>query len=783
MRETISLDGDWLFHEGDIQEIEAHDKTNTYFQAKTESKRTGAASINWLDNSNAPVLSGTMAMMSWENVTLPHDYLIKQTPDESNNFTWGGFKYHNAWYRRHFTLSGKERGRRIRIYFEGITGHSTIYINGCIAGRNYCGYNSFECDISNLVRFDEENVLAVYVNITEEHEGWWYEGAGIYRHVWMIITDPVFIDTYGVYVHPRKKESVPHEMHWDIPVETEIRNDSETQNCFSVAVSIIDPNGSEIAEDIKEGIADPYSVTKISFCFQINAPELWDIDNPIQYTVHTTIFQNGKEIDAQNDNFGFRTIRFDPNTGFYLNGKHIVIKGVNCHQDYGLTGKAVPERVQKYKLKMIREMGANAFRTSHYPNSKYTMDCLDKMGFLVMDETRHFNTDEDSLKQLKMVIKRDRNRPGVILWSVGNEEPLIDTEQGLNIVKRMKSEVLKYDATRPITTAVCNNPKTAVGIKALEVLSVNYNLEDYDTIHKNFPMTSVLAGEYGATGTTRGWYYADEELQRYVSAYDHDTNSGFREREYCWRFLCDRKWVCGGFQWDAIEHRGESTFPRLSSVAGAIDLYLQKKDAFYQNQSLWIENSPILHLLPHWNWEGLEGEPIRVVAYTNCKEVELFLNGVSMGKKIVPKFSHAEWIVPYHPGTLRAEAGNGEGILISDEKITSKEQFALQLVLEDTDPIYADGKDCIILRCNVVDENGRLVPNASPTVQFSTNGMGVIVGTGSDTSDLIPPCRSIRRMMAGVIAVLVRAGEKKGVLKVYANANGLRTAVLSVNLN
>ena len=782
MREKILLDSNWHFHLGDIETVEPLDKGPAYMQAKAREKRFGPAAREYKDKVNDFSAEGEITALVWQNVTLPHDYIIGQNPSPDTNFALGGFHYENAWYRYHFQLTEADRDKRISIYFEGIAVQAVVYLNGCLLERNYCGYTSFEVDITDYVDCEKENVLAVYVDATSRHEGWWYEGAGIYRPVWMIKTEKISVDLYGVYVNPCKKEG----QLWDIPIEVTVRNDDITKQPVTVRTTLFAPDGSRAAQ--AEATLEPEGKAKQTACLHTSIlnPRLWDISEPNRYTAVTRLYQDDEEIDCVSDKFGFRTIRFDADQGFFLNERHVVLKGVNCHQDYGLTGKAVPERVQRYKLRLMKEMGANAFRCSHYPHSEATMDALDEMGFLVLAETRRFGSTRESLEQLEMLIKRDRNHPGVILWSIGNEEPTVLEETGLRITRTMKAAVKRLDTSRPVLAALCHDPLNAPAVEPLEVLGVNYKTHMLDDIHRKYPTLPIASTECCATSTTRGWYLADDPVKAYFSAYDKDTNTAFLAREKTWKFLMERPWIMGCFQWDGIEHRGEAAYPRLCSQAGAVDLYLQKKDAFYQNQSHWLD-TPMIHVMPHWNFQGLEGELIRVVTYTNCEEAELFLNGKSQGRQQLEAYGHGEWQVPYEQGILKAVGYIDGKEVTSDSVETSGKPYALKLRLEAGDPsldgsITADGRDVAVLTCYVADAEGRTVPDAAPEITFSTNGLGSILGTGSDICDPLSPIYHTRKMRAGLCSVVVRVGKESGILKVYAKAQGLQIAVADIPL-
>ena len=624
--------------------------------------------------------------------------------------------------------------------------------------------------------FDKENVLAVYVD-TVHHEGWWYEGAGIYRHVWLIKTAMTAVDLWGVYINPVNSGD-----EWSVNIGTTVRNDSVTDDSVTVSSVIKDADGSVIAETGGAALAvSAKSKSEAEQKAYVKNPKLWDIDSPCLYYAVTTVERGGEVIDEVTNRFGFRTFHFDADKGFFLNGRHIKLKGVCCHQDYGITGKAVPDNIYRYRIQLMKEMGANAYRTSHYPHAEATMDALDEEGMLVMDETRWFTSTDEGREQLEMLVKRDRNRPSVILWSVGNEEPLHLTERGKRITESLKAEVKKYDSSRPVTTAVSHDAHLAPAVGAVDVIGVNYQLDHYDEIHKKFPDVPFLSSECCATGSTRGWYIEDCPTRGYINAFDHDANAWFRGRENTWKFLMEREWVAGCFQWAGIEHRGETLWPRLCSQSGAVDLFLQKKDAFYQNQSHWLD-TPMIHLLPHWNHAGREGDLIDVWAYTNCEEAELYLDGESLGICKIAPFSHAEWKVPYKSGKLTVVGRNGGRDITFDSTETSGKAAALRLRLENGISA-ANGKDIAVVTCYCVDAEGRYVPDAEGyVISFNANKFGEIVGTGSDVSDHTPVTSPDRRMRAGLCSAAVRVGTEEGDLRIYASAPGLDGASLTITL-
>lgn len=772
--EKILFNEYWLFHKGDVEYPEPLDKGSVYMGAKTETKLYGPASRNYVCRTSNFGRVGFCADY-WEAISLPHDYVILQEPSEEYNRGLGYFKYENAWYRKEFNLNENDKNKRLTLVFDGVATHCEVYMNGCIVKRNFCGYNTFEVDITDFIKFgDEKNILAVYVT-TDSHEGWWYEGGGIYRNVWLVKNEKVSVDLWGLYVNPQKISDTT----WKVKVETTVRNDNYNDVTALCKTTLYDNEKNAVASC--EATTDvELRESAVAFAeVSVENPKIWDIDSPNLYIAVTEVYVDGQKTDEYSTRFGFRTFGFDKDKGFILNGRYVKIKGVCAHQDVGLTGKAVADNVQRYRAKLIKEMGANAFRCSHYPHPESFMDALDELGIVVMDETRWFSSEEESMKQLEMVVKRDRNRPSVIFWSVGNEEPHHITEEGRRICKSMMAKVRKLDNSRVVMTAVSNSPDQATVYDELDAIGVNYNWDKYDYIHEKYPDKPIFSSECCATGTTRGWYDDDSHERGYICGYDHDVNEFFRSREFTWKFICERDWLLGGFQWDAFEHRGETEWPRLCSQSGAIDLYLQKKDAFYQNMSHWTDE-PMVHLLPHWNFEGREGENIKVSAYTNCDELELFLNDKSLGKQQIEKYGHGEWVVPFEKGTVLVKGYKNGVVVCSDSRTTSDKAVKLNLVLDNE--VSANGRDVAIITCYCTDENGIEVPTSSPIVSFNCNKLGTIIATGSDISDHTPVTSPVRKMRAGRITVAVKTAREKGTLKVFATADGLADGVLNIEI-
>ena len=653
--------------------------------------------------------------------------------------------------------------------------HATVYLNGCLMKHNFCGYTSFEVDITDYAEFERENTLAVYVN-TDEHEGWWYEGGGIYRSVWLEKTELVSVERWGVFVKP---EHQPDDS-WLVPISVEIRNDGAKQKRVKTVVTIVDQNGNNVISAEKTVSAVAGEITEVKLNESLTNVKLWSPDEPNLYSAVTKLYVGESEIDEYVTRFGFRYYVLDPDKGMFINGRHYKIKGVCGHADCGLTGKAVPDNIHRHKVRLMKEMGANGYRTSHYMQAEALMDALDENGFIVMDETRWFESTDEGREQLRALVRRDRNRPSVFFWSVGNEEPFHATEKGRRICRSLISLVRKLDDSRTIMSAVSFTPEKATVYDELDAIGINYNWSTYEGLHRKYPDKAVFASECCATGTTRGWYFGDDAARGYLPAYDRDSSADFKGREFTWKFLDGNDWLLGGYQWIAFEHRGEAVWPRVCSQSGAIDLFMQKKDAFYQNKSHWT-SEPMVHLLPHWNFEGFEGMPIKVVAYTNCDEVELFHNGKLQGRRKLEKHGHGEWEVPYAPGYIEAVAYIGGKEAARDKRVTAGKPYRLMLELQTPD-VKANGKDIAIFDCYVVDENGIEVPDCSAVVNSLAEGAGRVYSTGSDVSDHGSLFSPTRKMRAGRIGVAVKTGKTSGALRLIATADGLLPAVYTVEI-
>lgn len=777
MREYAKLNEGWLFHRGDIEIPSAPDKSGMYKSAKTERAKWGPAALRHgckPDNWGNP---HEETSERWTAVNLPHDYTIDGIPSLENPQSTGFLKYENAWYAKYFKLDEADKTKRIALIFDGVATKATVYVNGCLMYHSFCAYVPFEVDITDVALFGQENKIAVFVESGPAHEGWWYDGAGIYRHVWLKKTNMTSVDQWGVFVAPEKADG----KNWNTKVQTEIRNDNFEEKTVSVTSAVF-YNGEKVAETTTEGVVVPTKYkTTIEQTIPVCDPKLWSIEERNLYTLHTEISENGEIIDELDTTFGYRTIEFNADKGFLLNGVKTKVHGVCCHQDFGLTGRAIPDNVCRYKVRLIKEMGANGYRTSHYPHTEAIYDACDREGLLVMAETRWFESTKESIEQLETMIKRDRNHPSVIMWSIGNEEAFAREDRGGRIAKTMNAAVKRLDTTRPVTMAVDIKPLEAKVYDACDIIGVNYNIEELVKLHEKFPDKCIFSSENCASGTKRG-DYIPSAVGKLPRAYDQDTNNWFRGRQYSEEFLSEPEWLAGGFQWIAIDHRGECIWPELSSNSGAIDLYLIKKDSFYLNQSFW-EKEPMIHLFPHMDIREMDGETVKFWAYTNCDEAELFLDSKSLGRQKVGRYTKVEWEVEYHPGTMTV-IGYNDGKKAVEETHTTSTGVAkkLRLTAENAQDVKPNGEDILMLTCWCEDENGLPVETATPTVTFRTNELGTVAGTGAVNNDHTPPSCPTRKLYAGKCSAAVRVGKLSGTLRVYATADGIEPARIDIEL-
>ncbi len=770
-REVLSLDWGWRFHFGDIPA--------TDFRANgDEAQGGGKGASAW--GAAAPGYDH----QSWAQVDLPHDWVVEQAFDPKAVRNQGYRPRGMAWYRRQFKLPQEDQGKQLELQFDGVSTHCQIWFNGALVGRNWNGYTSIYVDISALARYgDEPNTIAVRDDATAM-EGWWYEGGGIYRHTWLVKRSPVHIVTDGVYANPVKSAGGQ----WSIPIEASLQNSSTNASVADVEVKVLDPAGRQVASGRARKKLEPWAKATVGVRLKVRNPQLWSTSSPTLYTVSTKVSSNG-QTDETLTQCGFRTLRFDAERGFFLNGKPLKIQGVCCHQDHAGVGVAVPDSLLERKL---QEMGTNAYRTAHHPPSKELLDACDRLGMLVMDETRHFSSSAEGLRQLEWLVRRDRNRPSVILLSLFNEEnDLQGTDRGRAIVQRMMAVVRSLDTTRLITGGQNGgqlvdgklNPQSVS--RDLDVVGVNYQVDLYDMIREAHPGKPILSTEDGSQVMTRGVFFTDWQKLA-LASYDDKYPGWTAENRGTWEAIARQPAFAGGFIWTGFDYRGEPSpfgWPAVNSYFGCLDLCGFPKTGFYLRQAMWVRDRPVLSLIPHWNWAGREGQPIRVMAMSNAKNVELFLNGKSLGEKPVDPFRMVEWQVPYAPGRLEAVARSDGKELKRAAVETTGEPVALRLV-PDRSSLAGDGRDAVPVTVEAVDAEGRSVPTANLAVEFEISGSGAIIGLGNGDPTSHEPEKGTRRSLFNGLAQVILQSRRggSGSLVLRAKASGVSAAETRINV-
>jgi beta-galactosidase len=714
---------------------------------------------------------------AWRVVDLPHDWAVEGAFDAQAEPNHGSRPTGVGWYRKSFNLAEDERGKRIYLEFDGAFRDSIVWINGYLVGRQPSGYTSFHYDVSDLLNFDGTNLVAVRLDATQ-FEGWWYEGAGLYRHVWLLKVSPVHVVPWGVFVHAQPAAAGPA---WDVTIETELANQSD-QACDCTIVSTIqDAAGNVVATvQVKQSLASGARPPAVKQTAQIPVPQLWSLEEPTLYQMKTELRCGDANVDSCETSFGLRTIRFDAQEGFFLNEKPVKLKGTCNHQDHAGVGVAIPDRLYEYRIRRLQEMGCNAYRCSHNPPAPELLDACDRLGMLVMDETRHLDSSPQGLFELESLLRRDRNHPCIFLWSLGNEEPIQKTDAGGRIAASLKRLVHRLDPTRQVTQAM-NGGWGGLNSDVLDVQGFNYSIQEYDPFHEKFPGKPCVVTESGSTVGTRGIYMADPQ-QGFVSAYDRNYLQWPASAEDTWRAAADRPFISGTFVWTGFDYRGEPTpykWPCINSHFGILDTCGFPKDNFFYYQAWWSQHT-VLHILPHWNWPGSEGKVIDVWCFSNCAEVELFLNDASLGRKAVPANSHLEWPVPYAAGVLAARGYRDNQEVAYTERHTTGAPARLTLH-PDRKTICADGEDVVVVNVSVEDEHGLVVPDAADLVHFSVEGGARILGVGNgNPSSHEADKASQRSAFGGLCQVILQATTQPGEIMLLAEAQGLQRASAAI---
>ena len=755
-RIVMNMDRSWRFHLGDVV-YDIRNTHNTSYTIVKAGAAVGAAGRTWNDR-------------EWRKIDLPHDYYSESDFNEENLHSHGYRTRNNAWYRKTFLLDKELSDKQVTLCFEGTAVNADFYFNGSLMARSFSAYTETFFDITERAYFDgRPNVLAVYIKGFET-EGWWYEGAGIYRHVKLYVKDKLHIAHNGIFGKPVLKKGTKNS--WNVEVETVLENSDYIADEAVVRSTILDGD-TVIAEGLSSAIKCDYA-SKTTVCqkLSVSRPTRWDVDNPKLYTLKVEIIKNGEVVDEDSARIGFRTFSIDSEKGFFLNDRPLKIKGTCNHQDHAGVGVAVPDSVQYYRIKRLKEMGTNAYRSAHNLPTKEVLDACDELGLIVMDENRRFEAREEVLQYLDIMVRRDRNHPSIIFWSLFNEEPLQNTEEGARIFRRMRSVVEHLDDSRLITGAI-NGSLEGAGME-MDVGGINYNLLKIDSFHELHPEQPIIGAENNSAVTTRGCYISDRENAQVLNNYDEEVVPWGQSIRETWKFTRERDYFAGIFIWTGFDYRGEPTpfrWPSVSSQFGIMDTCGFPKDSFYFNKACFTDK-PMVHLLPHWNWN--KGDRVRVMAVSNCDEVELFLNGHSLGRKANDVCTNTpEWNVEFQRGRITAKAYKNGKCVAKTEQRTAGKPYAVR-ILADSTVIKNDGHDTVVLNCCVVDKRGVVVPTANNLIRFNVEGEGFVRGVGngdpnSHESDIAPE----RRAYCGWCQALIMSELGAKSIKIRAIADGL----------
>jgi len=753
---------------------------------------------------------------TWRRVDLPHDWSIEGTPsrDAPGGGRVGYFPTGIGWYRKAFRLPAGAGGREAWLEFDGVYMNSDVWINGVHLGNRPYGYSSVAYDITKRL-VPGINVVAVRVDNSLQPNSRWYSGSGIYRHVWLTIVDRLHVPHWGVSVTTPQVDTTGAV----IVVHTSIENYYAAGRNGVLRTRILDRQGRDVALTDATFSMAPSSRNEVEHRVRVKEAQLWSVDSPTLYTVRSEIVVAGRVVDVTTTPFGIRTIAFDKDRGFLLNGQHVKLKGVNLHHDGGAVGAAVPERIWERRLELLKAMGANAIRTSHNPPAPEFLDLCDRLGFLVMAEAfdewtigkvphgYHEHFAEWSERDLTDFIHRDRNHPSIVLWSAGNEIGEQSAPDGAQVLSRLVGIFHREDPTRPVTTG--NDQIYADGHPATLAFLIAEDIVGYNYVDRWHERREIFAEpdrhdhpDWKMVGTESGSIF-----QSFDEGYSLGNDSGFARPNYTagmlqaerrWKWIAMRDYFAGDFMWTGIDYLGESVWPFKGFPSGPLDIIGHPKDSYYLYQSLWTDQ-PVLHLFPHWNWPGRAGQVIPVLAYTNCNIVELFLNGRSLGEKRIefpaqgtsggwntytqpvvnPTTNdlHVSWDVPYEPGVLRAVGKRRDGTVACHDEVRTAGPAAALRLTPDRDTIAADPRDVSLVSFEVVDAQGTVVPTADNVVRFTVTGGAIAAVDNADLQDHDPYQVDHSRAYHGRGLAILRATQVgSGLLRVTATADGLKSA-------
>lgn len=742
-RERINFDSDWKFALGDASSPAKDFGHGTeYFTYYTK-----AASIH-NEGPYAPKFDAS----GWASVNLPHDWVVDlpyaREASHSHGYKTVGFKYPKTsvgWYRKTFDIPAEDYGKHLWLQFDGIYRDARVWVNGFYLGHEVSGYAAQTYDISEYLNYGGENVVCVRVDATYE-EGWFYEGAGIYRHVWLNKASKLHVAPYGTFVHA--EFAVPYSLRGDaspdltlaqLHFETIVENMSVMPEGYSLKHRLFDAEGREVGYVEAEGaLVQAKDSHETEAVMAVENPHLWKCEDPYLYKVVTEVYaSDGSLVDSYETVTGIRHIAFDKDKGFLLNGEQVKLKGVNMHQDMAGVGSGIPDGLQEWRLLKLKEIGCNAYRSSHNPMTSETLDACDRLGILVIEENRLTGINKEHIDLLERMIRRDRNHPSVILWSVGNEEWGLEwNDFGTRIAESMREYCHRFDPTRLMTVASSSGPNILV---PADVAGYNYILQNPVDQHRaDYPERFALGSEETTGCGTRGIYFdtpsgdnpspVDAGNGRMVSLNraKHGPDSLYNCIERGWKFYDERPWLAGIFYWTGFDYRGEPNpmeFPATGSEFGILDYCgFPKDEAFYLKS--WWTDEPVLHILPHWNLQGHEGETVSMWVYSNCDEVDLIVNGKRLGRKKMPVNGHLEWTAVYKPGNIRA-VGYRNGRKVMEKRLDTTGE-AVEAVLE-----YETVGDMTVVSVEMRDSKGRFVPTACDNLDVTVSEGWTILGWGN----------------------------------------------------
>lgn len=664
---------------------------------------------------------------AWEDVNLPHDWVTKKDFDKDGSPNFGYKERGRGWYRIRFNLPIEDMKKQILLEFEGMSCNSEIYVNGMLLKRNHSGYNSFSVDMTEVAHYGVvPNVLAVFIDASA-WEGWWYEGAGIYRNVWLLKKSAVHVEYNRVYV----KSDKISDKQWNNIVDITLENSFEDSKECTVVTELFDHSDKPLTKTYARVNICGFSSKTIEQKLKVTNPNLWDVESPKLYTAKVSVYYDDEIKDFEKVKYGYRSIEFDAEKGFFLNGRSLKIKGFCNHQDHAGIGVAVPYSIKEYRIKLLKELGANAYRLAHNPDPEIIEIC-DRLGMMVMDENRTFNGSEETVHEVEEIVRAARNHPSVIMYSVFNEEPLQGTVSGHRIAGKLKAAVKRMDRTRPVLGAFNGGYMESDGAATIvDMVGINYNPARYDEFHKKFPHIPLVGSETASAFMVRGEYKNDEE-KHLIDNYDETCALWGNTVRDAWKYVNERDFVMGAFVWTGFDYRGEPTpfeWPSVSTFFGTYDSCGFEKDACYLYKAFW-KDEPIVHILPHWTLKEEEGTMIKVMVMTNCKKVSLYLNDKLIGTKVVTKYDSAHFDIPYVKGCLKAVGYISDRKAAEDVVMTA--QKPEELIIESSTPeMNNDGHDAALINVSLVDKNGTVIPDAEDLVRFNVSGGAKIIGVGN----------------------------------------------------